>query len=159
MEQIKSLRYIFLFLIIVLVLVLVHSLNPNLFREDTGKVVEATQNNSNSITLAQLESFNTQYLVINLGSASKFDSTKMKHSINIPIEHLLDKTNRTILNESKDEIVLYSTDISSSVKAWVILNQLGFKKLLILSPDENNEVLKYKFQPDTTARLENDSIY
>ena len=158
MEQIKSLRYIFLFLIIILVLVLAHSLNPNLFREDTGKAIEAVQNNSNSITLAQLESFNTQYVVINLGSGGTFDSTKMKYSINIPIEHLLDKTNRTILNQSKDEIILDSADVSASAKAWVILNQLGFKKLLILTPDENNEVLKYKFQPDTTARLENDSI-
>jgi len=157
MEQLKSLRYIFLFLIIVLVLVLVRSLNPNLFRQDTGKAVEAVQNNSNSITLAQLESFNTQYVVINLGGG-KFDSIKFKHSINIPIEHLLDKANRSILNESKDEIILYSADVSTTAKAWVILNQLGFKKLLILTPDENNEVFKYKFQPDTTVRLENDSI-
>jgi len=158
MEQFKSLRYIFLFLIIVLVLVFVRSLNPNLFRQDPGIAVEAAQNNSNSITLAQLESFNTQYVVINLGSGGKFDSIKMKHSINIPIEHLLDKANRSILNESKDEIILYSADVSTTAKAWVILNQLGFKKLLILTPDENNEVFKYKFQPDTTVRLENDSI-
>lgn len=158
MKQLKSFRYIFLVLIIVLVLVLVRSLNPNLFRQDTGKAVEAAQNNINSISLAQLESFNTQYVVINLGSGGKFDSTKMKHSINISIEHLLDKENLIIFKESKDEIILYSNDVSASAKAWVILNQLGFKKLLILSPDENNEVLKYKFQPDTTVRLENDSI-
>ena len=158
MEQLKNLRYVFLFLIIVLVLVLVRSFNPNLFRQDPGKAVEVAQNNSNSITLTQLKSLNTQYLVINLGSGGGFDSVRIKNSINIPVENLLDKTNLTIFKESKDEIILYSADASTTAKAWVILNQLGFKKLFILAPEVNPEAFKYIFQPDTTARLENDSI-
>jgi len=158
MERLKSLRYIFLFIIILLILVLVRSLNPNLFKQYPANAVEAAQNNSNSITLTQLKSRNTPHLIINLGSGGKFDSVQIKNSINIPIENLLDDENRTILNESKDEIILYSSDVSTTAKAWVILNQLGFKKLLILTPEENPEAFKYKFQPDTTARLENDSI-
>jgi len=158
MKQLKGLGYIFLFLIIILVLVLVRSYNPNLFKQDSGNAVEAALNNRNSITMAQLKALNTQYLVINLGTGGKFDSIKIKNSINIPVENLLDKANQTILKESKDEIILYSADISTTAKVWVILNQLGFKKLLILSPDEQPEVFKYKFQPDTTVRLENDSI-
>lgn len=158
MKQLKSLQYVFVFLIILLVLVLVRSFNPNLFKQDPGKAVEAAQNNSNSITLAQLKALRTQYLVINLGRGDKFDSIKIKNSLNIPVENLLDNTNLTILNEAKDEIILYSTDESTTAKAWVILNQLGFKKLFILAPEENPEAFIYIFQPDTTARLENDSI-
>jgi len=158
MNQIKKLGYIFLFLIILLVLVLVRSFNPNLFKQDQGKAVEAVLNNKNSITLAQLKALNTQYVVINLGTGGKFDSIKIKNSINIPVENLLDKANQTIFKESKNEIILYSSDVSTTAKVWVILNQLGYKKLLILTPDEQPEVFKYKFQPDTTARLENDSI-
>lgn len=158
MKQLKNLQYVFLFLIIVLVLVLVRSMNPNLFRENTGIAVEAAQNNGNSITLAQLKALKTQSLVINLGSGGKFDSIMIKNSINIPVENLLDKKNLTIFKESKDEIILYSTDESVSAKAWVILNQLGFKKLFILAPEENSEAFIYIFQPDTTVRLENDSI-
>ena len=158
MNQIKKLGYIFLFLIILLVLVLVRSFNPNLFKQDQGKAVEAVLNNKNSITLAQLKALNTQYVVINLGPGGKFDSIKIKNSINIPVENLLDKANQTIFKESKNEIILYSSDVSTTAKVWVILNQLGYKKLLILTPDEQPEVFKYKFQPDTTARLENDSI-
>ena len=158
MEQLKSLGYILLFLIIIVVLVLVRSFNPNLFKQDSGKAVEATLNNSNSITLAQLKALKTKYLVINLGSGGKFDSIKIKNSINIPVENLLNKTNRIILNESKDEIILYSNDDSTTAKAWIILNQLGLKKLFILAPEENPKAFIYVFQPDTTARLENDSI-
>lgn len=157
MNQFKDLKFVILFLILILVLVLVRSFNPNLFRLDPVKAVEATQNNSNSITLAQLESLQTHYLVINLGSGGKFDSVKIKNSINIPFENLLDKTNSNILKDSKDEIILYSADVSTTAKAWVILNQLGFKKLFILNPEVNTEVFKYKFQPDPTARLD-DSI-
>ena len=158
MNQIKKLGYIFLFLIILLVLVLVRSFNPNLFKQDTGKAVEAAINKGNSITFTQLKALNTQYVVINLGTGGKFDSVKIKNSINIPVENLLDKANQAIFKESKDEIILYSSDVSTTAKVWVILNQLGYKKLLILTPDEQPEVFKYKFQPDTTARLENDSI-
>jgi len=158
MKELKNLQYVFLFLIIIVVLVLVRSFNPNLFRQVPGTAVESAQNNSNSITLAQLESLKTQYLVINLGSGGKFDSIRIKNSINVPIENLLDKKNLTILNESKDEIILYSADVSTTAKAWVILNQLGIKKLFILAPEENSEAFIYIFQPDTTVRLENDSI-
>lgn len=158
MIQIKSLRFVLLLLVIILVLVLFRSFNPNLFKQDPEKAVEAAQQNGNSITLSQLKALNTQYLLINLGIGGNFDSVKMINSVNIPIENLLDKANRTMLNESKDEIILYSTDVSTTAKAWVILNQLGFKKLLILTPEENTEVFKYKFQPDTTVRLEDDSI-
>jgi len=158
MEQLKSLGYIFLFLVIIMVLVIVRSINPNLFKQDPGKAIEATQNNSNSITWAQLKALNDHYLLINLGSGGKFDSVKVKNSMNISIENLLDKINRTILNESKDEIILYSGDESTTAKAWVILNQLGYKKLFILAPEENPEAFIYIFQPDTTARLENDSL-
>ncbi len=158
MKQLKSLRYVFLFLIIVLVFVLIRSFSQNLFKLDPGNAVEAIQNNRNAITLTQLEALKTNYLVINLGSGAKFDSINTKNSINIPVENILDKSNMTILKEANDEIILYSADVTLTAKAWVILNQLGFKKLLILTPEENTEVFKYKFQPDTTARLENDSI-
>lgn len=158
MKQLKNLQYVFLFLIIILVLVLVRSFNPNLFRQDPGTAIETAQNNSNSISLAQLKALNTQYLVINLGSGGKFDSIKIKNSINVPIANLLDKKTLTILNESKDEIILYSSDVSTTAKAWVILNQLGIKKLFILAPEENPEAFIYIFQPDTTVRLENDSL-
>src|SRR5665648_923690 len=120
MKQLKNLQYIFVFLIILLVLVLVRSFNPNLFKQDPGKAVDAAQNNSNSITLAQLKALRTKYLVINLGNGDKFDSIKMKNSLNIPIENLLDKANLTIFKESKDEIILYSSDESTTAKAWVL---------------------------------------
>ena len=75
-------------------------------------------------------------------------------SVNIPFEELLEKPNRKILDQTKGEIVLYSKDVSTTSKAWVILNQLGFQDVLILRNSENTEVFNYKFQPDTTARLE-----
>jgi hypothetical protein len=48
--------------------------------------------------------------------------------------------------------------VSTASKAWVILNQLGYQNVVVLSPEENPEQLKYKFQPDTMVRLEQDSM-
>jgi len=66
--------------------------------------------------------------------------------------------NRKILTEVKGDLILYSNDGASASKAWVILNQLGFKNVKILRTEETTDKLKYKFQPDTTARLELDTI-
>jgi hypothetical protein len=97
-------------------------------------------------------------MVVNIGNSDLPDSVQVEHSIKIPFENLLDQTNRKILEGVNGDLILYSVDVATASKAWVILNQMGFKNVFILYAGGNTEELKYKFQPDTTARLEQDSI-
>ena len=97
-------------------------------------------------------------MVVNIGNSDLPDSVQVEHSMKIPFENLLDQTNRKILEEVNGDLILYSADVATASKAWVILNQMGFKSVFILNTGGNPEELKYKFQPDTTARLEQDSI-
>jgi len=137
-----------------LVLVVVRSTNKNLFKQDSKSAVESAQNNSNSISNTQLKKLTTDYLVVVLGNSDEFESTRFKNSINIPFEKLLEKENRKTLEKTTAEIIFYSKEISEASKAWVLFNQLGFNNVLILQTEENNEVFKYKFQPDTEVKLE-----
>ena len=154
MNRLKSLGFVLLLLIIILVLVVVRSSNKNLFKQDSKSAIESAQKNSNSISNTQLKKLTTDYLVVVLENPDNFNSTQFKNSINIPFENILEKENRKILRETTAEIILFSEEISTASKAWVILNQLGFNTILILQPEENDDVFKYKFQPDTRAKLE-----
>ncbi len=157
MNQLKNLTIVFAVLGIILILVLVRNSNQNLFKQDVQTAIEATQDNKNLISPDQLKKSGKPFLVINLGSEDMPDFLHFENSIHLPLENLLDQTNRKILEEANGDIIIYSTDVSTAAKAWVILNQLRFKRVFILNSDINSEDLKYKFQPDTSARLEQDS--
>jgi len=79
---------------------------------------------------------------------------QFKGSIHIPFENLLEESSIQKIKEAENKILLYSDDNSLAIKAWVILNQMEFKNMFVLSNEKNPEVLKYEFQPDTAVRLE-----
>jgi hypothetical protein len=153
MKQIKSLGFVLVFIAVILIFVLVRNSEQNLFKQDPQLAIEKSENNGNLISLAELQNRETHFLLVDLNEENSSDLLKLKNPIHLPFSNLLEKENRIKLKDA-DEIILYSNDVSESAKAWVILNQLDFKKVFIFSNEENPEVLKYEFQPDTTARLE-----
>ena len=158
MQQFKNLKFVILIIVVLLILVIVRNSDQNLFKKDIKTAIEATQNNGNTLSLAQLQQLKGPGMVVNIGNSDLPDSVQVEHSMKIPFENLLDQTNRKILEEVNGDLILYSADVATASKAWVILNQMGFKSVFILNTGGNSEELKYKFQPDTTARLEQDSI-
>jgi len=158
MQQFKNLKFVILIIVVLLILVIVRNSDQNLFKKDIKSAIEATQNNSNILSRDQLHQMKGPWMLVNIGNSDLPDSVQVEHSIKIPFENLLDQTNRKILEEVNGDLILYSADVATASKAWVILNQMGFKNVFILYTGENPEELKYKFQPDTTARLEQDSI-
>jgi hypothetical protein len=154
MTKLKSLGFVFLIITIILILVIARTSNKNLFKQEAQFAIDVATKSINSISSPELKKLSPQYLVVDLNTADNFNSSQFQNSINIPFKTLLNKENRKILDNAKGEIVLYSKDISTLSKAWVILNQLNFSDVLILNLDKTQEVFKYKFQPDTTAKLE-----
>ena len=158
MNKLKNLKFILLALAILMILVIVRNSDRNIFRNEVETAILAIQNNSNTLSPDQLHQMKSQWLVVNIGNSDLPDSLRIENSIRIPFANLLDEVNRKILDEMKGDLILYASDAASASKAWIILNQLGFKNVKILATEAIPEKLKYKFQPDTTARLELDSI-
>ncbi|HAQ17717.1 MAG TPA: hypothetical protein DCR40_00610 [Prolixibacteraceae bacterium] len=158
MNELKNLKFIILALVILLILVLVRNSDRNIFRNDVKTAIEAIQNKSNLLSPDQLHQLKSPWLVVNMDNSDLPDSLHVENSIRIPFDHILDQVNRKTLNEAKGDLIVYSADVATASKAWIILNQLGFKNVKILATKEIPEKLKYKFQPDTTVRLELDSI-
>jgi hypothetical protein len=158
MDKLKNLWPVILIVGILLILVIVRNSDSTIFRKDTKTAVEAAQNNSNMLSIEQVRQLKSTWLVVNIGDGNLPDSLWIEHSISIPFENLLEEANRKILEEVDGDLILYSSDAATASKAWVILNQLGYPNVFILKSEVNQEELKYKFQPDTTVRLEQDSI-
>ncbi|MEK7719499.1 MAG: hypothetical protein AAB347_07800 [Bacteroidota bacterium] len=158
MNRIKSLKIIILVIGILLILVIIRISDQNVFKEKAKTAVEAARNNSNLITVSQLKKLTTPYLIIDIGSEPRPDSLQFKHTVKITFSQLLDKANRKVLDDARGELIIYADDVATASRAWVILNQLGYKNLRMLTFENNPEELKYKFQPDTTARLEQDTM-
>ena len=158
MNLFKNLKIVILVIVVLLILVIVRNSDKNIFKQEVKTALEAAQNNSNLLSPDQLLQLKNKWLVVNIGVDDLPDSLRIENSIRLPFENMLDQSNRKILEEVEGDLILYSSDAATASKAWVILNQLGFKNVFILNINENSEELKYKFQPDTTARLELDSI-
>jgi len=148
MGNLKVLIAILLSLSLMLIMVLLHSFNENLFIRDAGDAI--TEITDHVITIEDLSDRQHAYQIVNLDG----DSAKFGNAIQMSFKDILLPENRKKLSSLETDIFLYSNNASTVAKAWVILNQLDFKRVFILSDNPTPEVLKYKFQPDTTIRLE-----
>lgn len=158
MNQLKNLKVVILVIAVLLILVIIRNSNQNIFKEDVKSALKPAENGSNLISDEQLKKMETPYLVVNLDLENIPDTIEVKKIIAIPFENLLDEANLKILEEVEGNLILYSSEAAKSAKAWIILNQLGFKKLYLLSSVEDSEVFHYQFEPDTTAQLEQESL-
>jgi hypothetical protein len=147
MVKLSNLKIVLLVLVVVLILVIVKTMGKNGFKQDAKIAVEALGSNSFMISENEKENNKTQYLIVDLNESG---SSRFENSLKIQFEKLLDESLLKQLKETESKILLVASDISITAKAWVILNQLDFKNVFILSNEDNPEVLKYQFQPDTT---------
>lgn len=154
MLKMKSLKIVLMVLAVVLVLVIVKTVGKNGFKQDAKSAIEAVNSKNFIISVNDLEKNKSEYLIVEMDESG---SQRFENSLKISFEKLLDESNLQKLKDSDKKIILVSADISTVSKAWVILNQLDFENVFVLSEDENPEVLKYEFQPDTAARLESNS--
>lgn len=153
MGKLSNLKIVLLVLVVILVLVIVKTVGKDGFKQDAKSAVEAVDSNNFMISANEIENNKTHYLIVNLDKSA---SSQFENSLKIPFEKLLEESSLKKLKETENKILLVASDISITAKAWVILNQLDIKNVFILSNEDNPEVLKYEFQPDTAARLESD---
>jgi len=151
MKKLKGLKIVLLALLVVLVLVIVKTTGKNRFKQDAQNVIEAVKSNNFQVTMNDLKGTENQYFIVDLTESG---SAQFENSVKIPFKKLLEETTLQKLKEIENKILLVSDDNSVAVKAWVILNQLDFKNVYVLSEEGNPEVLKFEFKPDNAAAIE-----
>ncbi|GAB1452582.1 hypothetical protein MASR2M47_26380 [Draconibacterium sp.] len=154
MGKMKGLKIVLVVLAVVFVLVVVKLSFENGFKQDAANAVNAVGSNNFIIPANELENIENQFFVVDLNESG---SSQFKNSLQIPFEELLKESSLQKIKNTDNKILLVSDENSIAIKAWVILNQLDIKNVFVLSNEENPEVLKYEFQPDTATKLESNS--
>jgi|WetSurSiteA1Bulk_404760.scaffolds.fasta_scaffold00427_2 hypothetical protein len=152
-DEMKKYSTVLILVAPLLVLVFLKSFTPGHFKNDAEKWAAPSVDQSNLLSSEQLNSLPGKTLMVNLGSDTNIPEG-VTERINTTAQSILDKDIQTILHSHKGNIILVSDDPALSARMWMLLSQMGYKKLYILSDSVDNEVLKYKFQPDSATRPE-----
>jgi hypothetical protein len=152
MKFIKNNKVVIVIVVILLVLIFFRSTGLNHFKNDIKKWAEPSVSQSNTISPEQAASLTGNLLAINLdknaGNIRGFTGSVQ----NISADSVLSKDHIKMLRKHEGPVLLYSSEPGLSARIWMILSQLGCRNIYILTENPGNEVLKYKFQPDTLLR-------
>lgn len=170
MDHLKKNKVLIAIVLTVVILVLIRSLGTDHFKTDAIRWAEPSLSRSNIISKDKIGILAGEKLFINLdesdlppippsGGAKENVTTESavtsaKTEINIPAGSILDKNNLTTITKHKGPVLLFSGKPEVSVRIWMLLSQLGYKNLYVLTTESDNEVLKYKFHPDTLTKAD-----
>jgi hypothetical protein len=149
MELIKNNKVVIAIVMIILVLVVIRSMGANHFRNDAKKWAEPSVKKSNRITLKQAESLAGKRLVINLDKEGSHLRELTGEIQNIPADSVLSKNHIAYIMKHDGPVLLFSLEPGLSARIWMIISQMGCRNIYIITDSLDNEVLKYKFRPDT----------
>jgi rhodanese-related sulfurtransferase len=152
MEIIKQYKVVIMVVLPILILVIFRLTGTNHFRPDSKKLAEPSVMKSNIITVEKLVSLPGEKLLINLDEEKVTINNFTGKTLNIPADSVLVKNNLKTLDNNKGPLLLYSSDPAVSARIWMVLRQMGINNIYILTGENDNEVFKYKFGPDTLVR-------
>jgi hypothetical protein len=151
MELIKNNRVVIIIVLTLLVLILFRSSGLNHFKNDAKKWAEPSIVQSNRITAEKVSSLTGKTLIINLDKGEKSDSGLPGEFQNIQADSILYKDHISMILKHEGPVLLLSSDLGLSARIWMLLSQMGRRNMYILTDSVDNEVLKYKFRPDTLS--------
>ena len=147
--MVKKNKEVIILVLILLVLIVVRSTGKNHFKNDLKKWAESSTKQSDIIVTEKLGLTDGKNLLINLDK----DANKLKKNnselLNISPDSILSKKYINSIMNHDGPVLLVSSNPGVSARVWMLLSQMGKKNLYILSDQADNEVLKYKFKPDS----------
>jgi hypothetical protein len=140
-----------------ILLVILRSAGTDRFKQGAGKLAIPSINMSNIVTPESIKTLKGNILVIGLDDPKQNITELVNKEISIKPESLLLKENLSLIRKNKGPVLLLSADRSIAARVWMVLNQMGIENIFIFADTSDDEVLKYKFRPDTTVRPESEN--
>lgn len=153
MDILRKYKLVLVIVVPIIILVLIKTIIASQFKSDGKKWAMQSLSAYNTITPAKVESLHGDKLIINI-SGNEGIKGILENISNIPADSIMNENYLKKISNYNGNVILCSNDLSVSARIWMALSQSGVKDLYILSSDPDNEVLKYKFRSDTTARPE-----
>ena len=149
MDLIKKYKVVITIVLIILILVCMRSLDVNHFKNDAKRWAEPSVTRSNTINIEKSGRLSGKKLFINLDKDDSGIREITNDAQNIPADSVLSKKYFKIIREHDGTVLLFSSETAVSARIWMVLSQMGCMNIYILTNNEDNEVFKYKFRPDT----------
>jgi hypothetical protein len=138
----------------VLILVFLRSVGTNHFKADAKNLAEPSLNRSNIISMDMIGTLPGKKLIINLGEKANSLNEKSCAEVKINPDSVLSSKSISLISRYDGPVLLSSSEPSVSARVWMVLSQMGYTNIYILTADSDYEVIKNKFRPDTLVRPE-----
>jgi hypothetical protein len=153
MKYLRPRLLIVLIVLPVIVLVLIRAFAQGGFKPDAHKLAKASFTGANLLNRQQVAELGNKPLIVKLSNKEEGQMSPSSDTLFIAAGRILDRNNLKAIHIHRGPVLLVSDDQAVSAKAWMILSQMGYRDLFILVEKDSNELLKYKFRPDTTAGI------
>jgi hypothetical protein len=148
MKIIYKYRTVLAVVLPILILVLFRLLNPNQFKPDVKQLATPSFDQMNLISSESISTLAGEKLFIALDQSDKEEIGVFGKVITIPADSIVSKKSLKTVRNHEGPVLLFSEDPALSARIWMVLSQMGIRDIFIFT-NRNNEVLKYKFRPDT----------
>lgn len=149
MNLINRHKIIFAIVLPLLILLALRTCSRDTFKYDAKKWAEPSFDLSNVINAEGLRTLAGEKLIIYLDEGNSEIATLS--GIHIQPDSMLNKNNLKKIRDHKGPVLLCSSDPALSARLWMVISQTGCRNLYILSQENDNEVFKNEFRPDTMA--------
>ena len=127
-----------LFILAIIIGLLIHERPENPYAMNSKKTLENLVNTDYILPLNQLK--NSSVTLVDVRTPHEFEKGHLDNAINIPTPDILKEENLTFFREMKDsskQTVLYGKDLEEANLPFLMLYQLGYDNLRILSVDNS----------------------
>jgi rhodanese-related sulfurtransferase len=154
MNIINNFKVVITVVLIILILVIIRAFSANHFANDAKRLAEPSVIRTNIITPEQIKNLSGVKLIINLDEETERTNDQGIELVNIPVDSILNNNRLNTIRKHDGPVLLVSSETAVSARIWMVLSQMGYKNIYILTNYADNEVFKYNFQPDTLVRPE-----
>lgn len=135
MKTFRKYRLVLAGVMILAALVLIRTFNPRIFRYDAVKWAEPSVTGMNIVTSDKLTITGDDVLFIILDTDCQVPEIAGAGKLSADAGDLLSGDNIRKIRQSKGPVVLCSGDVSVSSRVWMVLSEMGIRRLYIFKKD------------------------
>ena len=123
-----------LFILVVLIAVLSYKRPKHIYSINAQKTLEKIESADYFVSLNDIN--NTEHFLIDIRNQFEFEKGHLENAINIYAPEILNKQSSEIfdqLNEDGKTVILYGTNLNEVVAPYLLLYQLGYNNLKIMT--------------------------
>ena len=154
MNIINKYKSVIAVILAVLLLICIKIFYPGGFKNDSSRWAHPSISQSNLVAPGDLSKMPGKKLIVDLDSKVSGLTGDIVEEIHILPDSVLNRKNLDRIKEHSGPVLLFSSDPALSSRIWMLIRQLGYENIYILSDNLDNELFKNELRPDTIARPE-----